>query len=154
MSKNIKHTNIRPPEPQKVVFWATNEKRTRGASPGLVFWVHRKSEGRRGSRARLAQWLGARRGGGRNRAVPGSIPPSRAFSKTLTKLDVWAPEARKPTQNSMFGPQKLQKSCFGRGMSPKVVFWARNEKGRAGLARGLYFGCIGNPRGGDVPARD
>ena len=44
-SKNIKNTDIRPPEPQKVVFWATNEKRTRGASPGLVFWVHRKSEG-------------------------------------------------------------------------------------------------------------
>ena len=80
--------------------------------------------------------------------------PLARFSKTLTRLDVWVPETRKPTQNSMFGPQKLQKSCFGRGMSPKAVFWARNEKGRAGLARGLYFGCIGNPRGGGVPARD
>ena len=95
-SKTPTKLDVWAPEAPKVVFWATNEKRTRGASPGLVFWVHRKSEGRRGSRARLAQWLGARLGGGRNRAVPGSIPPSRGsaspglllYHKNFGKNDV------------------------------------------------------------------
>ncbi len=92
LSKDIKNTDIRLPELPTVVYLWTDDSLMRGASPRPVFSAHRKSLGRRYYRAGSAQWLGPRMGGGRNRAVPGSIPPSRGllfFRKHRGKVKFW-----------------------------------------------------------------
>ena len=79
-SKTPPKLDIWAPAAPKVVGRATNEKGTRGASPGLVFVVHMKSEGEAGAQARISPVVGptALGAGG-----PGSIPPWRALSKSL-----------------------------------------------------------------------
>ena len=74
-SKSMINANIRPSELQKVTFLTTDENLPRAVAQGLLFGVHRKSPGRPGCRAGVAQWLGTRLVGGRWEG-PGSIPAS------------------------------------------------------------------------------
>ena len=61
---------------------------------------------------------------------PGSIPPWRALSKSLTFPS-------KSMINANIRPSELQ----------KVTFWASDESLVRGLAQGPYFWCIGSPSG-------
>ena len=61
-SKSMINANIRPSELQKVTFLTTDENLPRAVAQGLLFGVHRKSPGRPGCKAGVAQWLGPRPG--------------------------------------------------------------------------------------------
>ncbi len=87
-----------------VVFLTTDDNLTRGASPGVVFLVHRKSPGRQPRRPRLAQWLGPRSS---ERAVPVRFPPGALCVKILPKQYFRAKTSTTP----ILGPQNLEKSC-------------------------------------------
>ncbi len=115
-SKSMINANIRPSELQKVTFGASGESLVRGLAQGPYFWCIGSPSGRPGCRAGVAQWLGTRLVGGRWEG-PGSIPPSRAFMKTL------------------------QISTFGRQNHPKVTIWASDESLVRGLAQGPYSGA-------------
>ena len=100
------------------MFVATDDKKC-GASSGPVYGVQRKSAGRRGSRARLAQWLGPRLGTER---YPVRFPPESLF---------WALARHLTAQN--------------RDSGPKVGRWARDHRHVQNLYSGRWH-AISQPK--------
>ncbi len=97
----------------------TDDDLTCGASPGLVFLVHRKSPGRQPRRP--GQWLGRRPW---ERAVPVRFPPGR-LSKSLKNLPIFEQRHKK----HRYQPPKTSNNIFlwtddnlTRGASPGLVF--------------------------------
>ena len=105
-SRNIKNTSIRSSEPQKVTILTTDENLPRTVAQGLLFGVHRKSLGRPGCKAGVAQWLGTRPW---ERAVPVRSPPG-ALCRNPSYFQA------KTQKTLILGPPSFKKSLLRRWM--------------------------------------
>ena len=112
-SKNVKNADIEAPEPQKVMFLMTDEKKTCGGS-GLVFWVHRKSEGRGWGEGGASIVVG---GAARKREGGGSRFDSRLarFRENPLKTRYLGPRRAREPQKVVFLRTDDKKTCGGVG---------------------------------------